>query len=51
LGIYRSGNHEQIRPAVIVEIDDARAPASVMGFYADLGGQCDIVKFPLPSLR
>src|SRR5262249_10908181 len=47
LRIYVAGNHEYVRIAVVVEIDDARSPADVAGFNRDPGSPRYVVEVPL----
>ena len=48
LGIYASGRDEQIREAVVVEIDDAGAPPYIASFDAQAGADGDVVEVPFP---
>ena len=47
LRIDGSRHHEQVRPTVIVEIHDARSPAGVLRFHANVRGQRYVRKISL----
>ena len=49
-GIGAAGHQENIRPAIVIQIDDAGAPADIAGFDAEAGAQRGVSKLPLPSL-
>src|SRR6185437_11285206 len=47
LRIHRPRDHKQVGPTVVVEVHNARAPAGVVGFYANLGRQRGVIKISL----
>ena len=42
LWVHVTGDHEQIRVSVIIEVNDTRAPAHVAGFHGNSRGGCGI---------
>ena len=50
-GVDAAGHHEQVGQAVVVEIDDAGAPADVARLDAEPARMVTSSKLPLPSLR
>src|SRR5579863_9720693 len=48
--IGAAGHHEDIRKAIVVEIDDTRSPAHVSGLHAEADASCDDVEVPAPVI-